>query len=171
MTCIARVCSAFLRSNFSHFLETKKLFFIVIQLTGCYMMRDIWMREILKQIMDDTHMTSMEIVKFSRPPPPPTPCPSTSIILPPLDVRRSISNGVPFSKWYRACEQVKSKQKQNQVMSHSNWPGVLFFDLAYKQCNGIITVCNFQSVKSSVELNSLLPKFFCFITWFVISPD
>ena len=33
------------------------------------------------------------------------------------------------------------------------------------------TVCNFQSMKSPVELNSLLSEFFCYITWFVISPD
>ena len=32
----------------------------------------------------------------------------------------------------------KPKQKQNQVMSHSNWPCVLLFNLAHKQCNGII---------------------------------
>ena len=32
-------------------------------------------------------------------------------------------------------------------------------------------VCNFQSMKTPVELNSLLSKFFCYITWFVISPD
>ena len=38
---------------------------------------------------------------------------------------------------YRACERAKSKQKRNQVMSHSNWPRVLLFDLAHKQCNGI----------------------------------
>ena len=35
----------------------------------------------------------------------------------------------------------------------------------------IITVCNFQSVETTVELNSLSSKFFCCITWFVISPD
>ena len=29
------------------------------------------------------------------------------------------------------------------------------------------TVCDFQSMKSPVELNSLLSKFFCYITWFV----
>ena len=29
------------------------------------------------------------------------------------------------------------------------------------------TVCNFQSMKSPVELNSLFSKFFCYITWFV----
>ena len=34
-----------------------------------------------------------------------------------------------------------------------------------------ITVCNFQSMKSTVELNRLFLKFFCYITWFVISPD
>ena len=35
----------------------------------------------------------------------------------------------------------------------------------------LLTVCNIQSMKTPVELNSLLSKFFCFITWFVISPD
>ena len=39
---------------------------------------------------------------------------------------------------HRAWERTKAKQKQNQVMSHSNQPRVLFFDLAHKQCNGII---------------------------------
>ena len=34
-----------------------------------------------------------------------------------------------------------------------------------------ITVCNFQFRKSPVELNSLLSKLFCYITWLVISPD
>ena len=33
------------------------------------------------------------------------------------------------------------------------------------------SVCNFQSMKSPVELNSLLSKLFCYITWFVISSD
>ena len=37
-----------------------------------------------------------------------------------------------------ACEQTKSKQKQNQFTSDSNYPCVLLFDLAQKQCNGII---------------------------------
>ena len=32
-------------------------------------------------------------------------------------------------------------------------------------------VCNFQSLKTPVELNSLLSKFLCYITWLVISPD
>ena len=36
----------------------------------------------------------------------------------------------------RACERTKSKQKQ--VTSYSNWPRVLLFDIAYKQCNCII---------------------------------
>ena len=30
----------------------------------------------------------------------------------------------------------------------------------------ISLVCNFQSMKSPVELNSLLLKFFCHVTWF-----
>ena len=37
--------------------------------------------------------------------------------------------------------------------------------------NFLETVCIFQSIKSPVELSSLLSKFFCYITWFVISPD
>ena len=35
----------------------------------------------------------------------------------------------------------------------------------------MFSVCNFQSMKSPVELSSPLLKFFCYITWFVISPD
>ena len=34
-----------------------------------------------------------------------------------------------------------------------------------------LTVCNLQFMKSPVELNSCLSKFFCYITWFFISPD
>ena len=36
------------------------------------------------------------------------------------------------------CEGTKSKQKQNQVTSHSNWPRALLFDLAHRKCNGIM---------------------------------
>ena len=39
---------------------------------------------------------------------------------------------------HRACERTKSKQKRNQVTSHSNLTRVLLFDLAHKQSNGII---------------------------------
>ena len=39
---------------------------------------------------------------------------------------------------HRACERTKSKQKQYQVKSHSNWLRVLLFDLAHKPWNGII---------------------------------
>ena len=51
------------------------------------------------------------------------------------------------------------------------------FNLLYSQFNiclfhrFAVSVCNFQSVKSPVELNSLLSKFFSYIIWFVISPD
>ena len=38
---------------------------------------------------------------------------------------------------HRACERTKQK-KHNQISSHSNWPRVRLFDLAHKQCNGII---------------------------------
>ena len=40
---------------------------------------------------------------------------------------------------HRAREWTKSNKKtQNKVTSYSNWPRVLLFDLAHKQCNGII---------------------------------
>ena len=45
-----------------------------------------------------------------------------------LDVQFQTTPLLP--KWYRACERMKSKQKQNQVKSHSNWQRVLFFGLA-----------------------------------------
>ena len=39
---------------------------------------------------------------------------------------------------HRAYERTKSKQKQNQAMSHLISSHVLLFDLSHKQCNGII---------------------------------
>ena len=33
------------------------------------------------------------------------------------------------------------------------------------------SVCNFEPMKSPVKLNSLFSTFFCYITWFVLSPD
>ena len=38
---IARVCSEIPCSSVLHFLETNNFLFIVIQLTGCYMMQDL----------------------------------------------------------------------------------------------------------------------------------
>ena len=38
----------------------------------------------------------------------------------------------------RARERTKWKPKQNQVTSHSNWPRVLLFNSAHKQCVGVI---------------------------------
>ena len=35
-----------------------------------------------------------------------------------------------------------------------------------KMSNTRVTVCNFQSMKSPMKLNSLLLKFFCCVTWF-----
>ena len=34
-----------------------------------------------------------------------------------------------------------------------------------------ISVCNFQFMKTPVELNSLLSKFFCYITWLDATMD
>ena len=41
----------------------------------------------------------------------------------------------------RACKRAILKQKQNQATSHSNLTPILLFDLAHKQCNGIIQGC------------------------------
>ena len=73
-------------------------------------------------IRDDTHMTSMKIAS------PHPPFPSTSKIFLPLDSGRPISNELPRNRRKgtmeeqarRACEQMKSKEKQKQVTSHSN---------------------------------------------------
>ena len=50
-------------------------------------------------------------------------------------------NPSPFSNklWNknRTVHVNESKQKQNQVTSHSNWPRAQLFDLVHKQCNGI----------------------------------
>ena len=53
----------------------------------------------------------------------------------------------------------KSKQKQNQVRSHSDWPCVLLFDLAHKQCNGIIkgwVHCHTSEWKGRFLVNNIL---------------
>ena len=59
-----------------------------------------------------------------------------------------------------ACEQTKLKQKQNHVTSHSNWPPVLLFELASKQCNGIIKgwrhYLMFESKGSFLDNNILM---------------
>ena len=39
---------------------------------------------------------------------------------------------------HRTCEWIKSKQKQNKNKVTPNWPRILQFHLAHKQCNGII---------------------------------
>ena len=53
----------------------------------------------------------------------------------------------------RVFERMKYKQKQNQVMSHSNWPSALLFDLANKQCSGIIKIGLSPSKKFFVFFN------------------
>ena len=65
---------------------------------------------------------------------------------------------------HRACERMKSKQKQNQVTSHSNWPHVLLFDLAYKQCSGIFEVwlcCLSSESKRRFLVNDILIIYVC----------
>ena len=49
-----------------------------------------------------------------------------------------LSSSPVFFFNHHSCERTKSKQKQNQFMSHSIWPCVLLLDLAHKQCNDFI---------------------------------
>ena len=53
------------------------------------------------------------------------------------------------------------------LSNYTNIMRILFSKKSEFQSN---SVCNFQSMKSPVELNSLFSEFFCYITWFVISP-
>ena len=52
---------------------------------------------------------------------------------------------------HRARERTKSKPKQNQVRSHSNWPRIILSDLAHRQCNGIIKVWIHSLTLQSIE--------------------
>ena len=76
-------------------------------------------------------MTSMKIAQFSRYP---IPCPCTSKILPTLELGCPISSKPPLSKCYRACERTKAKPSHITFKLTTR----LLFDLAHKQCNGII---------------------------------
>ena len=90
-----------------------------------------------------TYEVHQSCLIFETPHPPDHLCPKC---FHPLDLRRPILNKPaphPLQQTieqqpHRVCEWAKSKQKQNQVTSHSNWPRVLSFDLAHKQCNDII---------------------------------
>ena len=73
-------------------------------------------------------MTSTKIIQFSRPS---TPCPSMSDI---------ISNETPSplqNDSVHVNERYQSKNK-TKLRIHLNWPHILLFDLAGKQCYGII---------------------------------
>ena len=75
---------------------------------------------------------------------------------------------------------VKLPKVRNNLLEQMNpeWDCIVSKNTCFQQMGtekkskkkSIITVCNFQSMKSPLELNSLFSKFFCYITWF-ISPD
>ena len=75
----------------------------------------------LKQLRDDTHMTSMKVVQFSKPP---THCPSK--FFHPLDLGRSISNKalsspnntVHVNERNRKKDQTKSRHLQIDHVFH-----------------------------------------------------
>ena len=97
-----------------------KLNYIVMQTNNC-----IIFRPVMGWYTYDVH-GKCSIFKTTH-----HPCPSTSEILQPSwPWTSNFKRSLLFSQWYRACERAKSKQKQNQVTSHSNWPCVLFFNLA-----------------------------------------
>ena len=60
----------------------------------------------------------------------------------------------------------QSKQKQNKVMSHSNWLHVLLYDLAHKQCNGVIK--RWLTVWCQSQKEDFLSKIFG-SAWFLIT--
>ena len=89
----------------------------------------------------------------------------------------------PFSKVTREISTFRKLyisffQKLAHLEISKNFRSAGFAGLQITGCNATYnanqisyTVCNFESMKSPVELNSLLSKFFCYITWFVISSD
>ena len=93
---------------------------------------------------------SRKLSNFQDSPPPPCPC--TSKILPPpwpwtsnskliLQSTCFICKSWKCKLWNSNCTvhvSERNQNKQNQITSRSNWPRVLLFDLAHKQCNGII---------------------------------
>ena len=66
--------------------------------------------------------------------------------------------------------EVKDNKLKRRTIEEK-WNLQKFLEVASRQPASSRPVCNFQSMKSPVELNSLLSKFFCYITYFVISPD
>ena len=65
-----------------------------------------------------------------------------------------------------ACERTKSKQKQNQVTSLSNWPRVILFDLAHKLIKGWLH-CLLSESKGRFVVNNIL--MFDSTWWLVIA--
>ena len=120
-------------------------------------------------LRDDTYMTSMKFVKFSRPPPPPPPpaCPTKSKILPPLELGRPISNNPPpFSKWYKRKHDptmtiisvIPSSQSlflvQYQLINLV-WRSVDFFSFSRSQ---YCLQSNFKKLKTSFSSSSYSEK-------------
>ena len=94
---------------------------------------------------DDTHNDVHEPPRAPKSPQPPWP--STSDIFPPpwlwtSNYKRTPSPPPPFNKlWNNSAIHVNERNQnknKSQVVSHSNWPRFLLFDLAHEQCNGII---------------------------------
>ena len=94
------------------------------------------------QLRGDTHMTPWKLSKFQASPPTVYLLPNFSTPLPTWpwtsNFKRIFSPSSTNYGTTNACERTKSKQKQNQITSHSNWPRVLLFRVAHKQCNRII---------------------------------
>ena len=93
----------------------------------------------------------------------PTPCPSTSnTFSPPWPWMSNFNRTVHVKK-------NKSKQKQNQFTSHSNWPLIPLFNLARKQCSGIIKEWHHCPTSESIVkflVNNILTIFTIIVTNF-----
>ena len=76
-----------------------------------------------------------------------------------------------FGVWFLKLKQQDTRVNYNKDSVTQRWVEKKKKREKTKKARQTTIVCNFQSIKSPVELNSLFSKFFCCIIWFVKSPD
>ena len=72
---------------------------------------------------------------------------------------------------HKMCQNVGKKCRVKNACGKKRLLKTVTLAVKMKSPEELKSVYNFQSMKRPVELNSLLLKFFCYITWFVIPPD
>ena len=116
------------------------------------------------QLRDDTHMTSMKIVKFSRPPPP---CPCTSKIPPPSWPWMSNSKRTPL------LQMINSQLKGNIIQRWLLYVIRSFFQVGfrfqYKLINLVWFSFNFFSFSWSLTICCFMALFSCVCSCLKIS--